>query len=426
MGSALRYNLEDIPELKELIKISVQWLFVIAPILVIGGRIVAEMHYEAAMERTIYIQKIFFISGLTLVSQLLFGHRLPIVPGPAAVLIIGIYATLESGLGTIYTSIAVSGVLLSAFALTGRVNSLQKFFTDNVVTALLLLIAFTLIPIVLEMLVSGENAIFNVFFAVTLVFSLLGIGRKLKKLWNSMILWALLTGSAVYISIFPENLAVEIPSPEVVGIFSRVNLDFSLKFDVLLLFLLCYLALAVNDVSSMYSTGKITNAEGLEKRVQRGLSITGLSNFFSGILGVIGTVNYTLSPGVIYATKSSSRFALIPTGLALIVIAFLPSIIFIFSIIPKAVVAAVFLFILCSQIAVALANAKVASEEDGFVIGFPVLISILISLLPREVFENVPYAAKAFLGNSFLIGILLVILLEHVIFRKSIDECQKR
>ncbi|MEM4456834.1 MAG: solute carrier family 23 protein, partial [Archaeoglobaceae archaeon] len=156
MGSELRYELEDVPKLRDLISISVQWLLVIAPILIIGGRIVAEMHYADAMEKTAYIQKVFFVSGLTLIAQLLIGHRLPIVLGPPAVLIVGIYATLESGLGTIYSSIAVCGIILSVFALSGKINSLQKLFTDNVITALLLLIAFSLIPLILEMLVSNK------------------------------------------------------------------------------------------------------------------------------------------------------------------------------------------------------------------------------------------------------------------------------
>ncbi|MFN3383996.1 MAG: purine/pyrimidine permease [Archaeoglobaceae archaeon] len=419
MGSDLKYDLEDVPKLKELIAISAQWLLIVAPILIIGGRVVAEMHYTEVVEKTAYIQKIFFICGITLITQILIGHRLPIVPGPAAVLIIGIYTTLESGLETIYTSIAICGILLSFFALTGKIKSLQKLFTENVVTALLLLIAFSLMPIIIEMLVSNENAVFNVFFAIVLVLSLFGAGKKLKSLQSTMILWVLLFGSLVYLSLFPNELFdLKIPELDFLGFFGKPSLGFSLRFDVLVIFLLCYLALAVNDISSIYSTAKVVNAEDSEKRVRQGVSITGFSNLISGLFGVIGTVNYTLSPGVIYATRSSSRFALIPAGFALITIAFFPMVIFFFSVIPKAVVASVFLFILCSQIAVALSKAKIESEESGLVVGFPVLVSVLISFIPGEVFESVPYAVKAFLSNSFLVGILLVILLEHVIFRK--------
>ncbi|MEM0203375.1 MAG: purine/pyrimidine permease [Archaeoglobaceae archaeon] len=424
MGSELRYELEDVPKLRDLIAISVQWLLVIAPILIIGGRIVAEMHYADAMEKTAYMQKVFFISGLTLIAQLLFGHRLPIVPGPPAVLIVGIYATLESGLGTIYSSIAVCGIILSAFALSGKINSLQKFFTENVITALLLLIAFSLIPLILEMLVSNKNAIFNVFFAIALVLALFGVGRKMRSVWDSMILLALVFGSLAYLAIFPQEFNTEMPRFEFM--FFSPNFEFSLRFDVLIVFLLCYLALAVNDISSIYSTGRIIKAENMEKRVRKGVSITGLSSLLSGLLGVIGTVNYTLSPGIIHTTKSSSRLALIPTGLALITIAFIPSIIFVFSVIPKAVVASVFLLVLCSQIAIALTRVRIDDEESGFVIGFPILVSVVISFLPPEIFGDMPYAVKAFLGNSFLIGILLVIFLEHVIFKRASIQSQKR
>lgn len=425
MQTETRYNLNDVPKIKDLTAISIQWLLVVAPILIIGGRIVAELHYTDLAEKTMYIQKIFFVSGLTLLLQLLIGHKLPIVSGPSAVLIVGIYATLNSTFEAIYTSIAICGIFLFAIAFTGKLNILNKFFTENVVTAILILIAFTLTPIILELLLSDENAAFNVFFAITLVLSVFWASRKFKGLWNFMILLSLTFGSLAYFFVFPQKLETKIPSFEPI-FFSKLNFFFSFQAEALLIFFLCYLALAVNDISSIYTTGKIINAGEFESRIKRGVSITGFSNFLSGILGVIGSVNYTLSPGIIHATKSYSRFALIPTGIALIFLSLLPSVIFVFNFIPKAVIASVFLIILCSQIAVALEKAKIDSEESGFVIGFPVLVSVVISFIPPEAFEGTHHAVKAFLGNGFLIGILSAILLEHVIFKKSYSKSQKR
>lgn len=411
----LRYELEDVPKFRDLVLISVQWLLITVPILIIGGRIVAEMHFDDAVDKMNYMQKVFLISGLTLMAQLFFGHKLPIVSGPPAVLIVGIYTTLESGFDAIYTSIAICGIVLSLIALSGKMNSLQKLFTDNVITALLLLIPFSLAPIILEMLVDGD-AIFNVLFSIAAVLTLFWVGRKIRGLWDSMVLLALVFGSVVYLAFFPLEVS-GVPRFEFLSTPSA-GFEFSLRPEVLLVFLLCYLALAVNDISSIYSTGKILNAEGLDERLKKGVSITGLFNFLSGLLGVIGTVNYTLSPGVIRATRSSARAALVPAALALIAIAFIPWIIFVFSVIPRAVVASVFLLILCHQIAVALGRLKAYEEESGIVIGFPILVGVLISFLPKDALTN-NYLAKAFLGNSFLVGIILAIFLEHVIFKRK-------
>ena len=40
--------------------------------------------------QTSYLQSVYFVLGLTMLVQAFWGHRLPLVVGPAAVLIVGI------------------------------------------------------------------------------------------------------------------------------------------------------------------------------------------------------------------------------------------------------------------------------------------------------------------------------------------------
>jgi len=163
----LEYGLNDIPPRKVLLAMSLQWFAIIAPILIIGSRIVADIQYGDSLEKTTYIQKVFFISGITLLAQLFLGHRLPIVVGPASVLIVGIYASLDSGFSSIYTSIAIGGLTLFILAITGSLDFLRKFFTEKVVSVILILVAITLSPVIMDMLISESSiAAYNLIFSI--------------------------------------------------------------------------------------------------------------------------------------------------------------------------------------------------------------------------------------------------------------------
>lgn len=415
----LRYELDEVPPKKEFLAISMQWIAVIASILIIGGRVVAEMHYESDFEKTSYLQKVFFVAGITLLLQLFFGHRLPLVVGPSAVLMVGIYASIESGVESIYTAIAIGGAILFIFAITGKLYLLKKFFTERVISVVLILVAITLIPAIMD-LILAEVPFFNLIFSIAFLISLIAFNTRVRGFWNSnLILFALLFGSAVYMLIFPQSLAIS--EFKIAGFIHSLDLNPSFRVEVIFAFLICFLALAINDLSSIYSLGEILRAGGMNKRITRGVSLTGISNMISGFFGVVGMVNYTLSPGMISATKCASRFTLVPAGLTLMIIAFIPAIISVFGAIPKAVIGSIFLYIMVSQLSLAFSMLKVEDIESGLAVGFPVLLAVLITFLPETALRSFPEVLRPILGNSFLLGVLTAILMEHMILRNRYE-----
>ena len=124
----------------------------------------------------------------------------------------------------------------------------------------------------------------------------------------------------------------------------------------------------------------------MEKRVSAGVTVTGLTNILAGFIGVIGPVNYALSTGVIASTGIASRFTLVPTGIALIVISFMPGVVSFISGIPPLIIGVVFLYIMCTQIAAGLTTAFASSSfifEDGLIIGVPLMLGLIVSFLPE-------------------------------------------
>ena len=96
-----------------------QWWIVSIPCVVIIGIIVARLHYTDQVEQIFYMQKLFGIMGLAMIVQMLWGHRLPLVIGPASVLLIGILSTVSIGVEGIYSSLMIGGGILTLLAFSG-------------------------------------------------------------------------------------------------------------------------------------------------------------------------------------------------------------------------------------------------------------------------------------------------------------------
>lgn len=402
----------------------IQWLAVSVPITIILGKIVA-VTLDRPELIVFYLQKLFLVTGITMGVQILWGHRLPLLTGPATVLLIGILASLEVGMGAINGAIMINGGLLVVLAVTGLFASLKKLFTPRVVVAILLLVAVTLTPTILNLIVPDgtHSPVKNYVFVLALVFLLFATHGRLKGIWRSTIsVWAALAGSFAYFALFGWERGIHglaafaPPVGELTPVLALPNLG------VLFSFMVCMLALSINDLGSIQAMGALTGAEEMGKRATRGLAVTGLGNVLSGLLGVVGQVNFSLSSGVVLASGCASRFALLPTAAALLCMGCSPAAIGLLSSIPLPVVAAIMIYFATAQLSSGLLMAQNANAvqrvEDGLVVGLPVVLSIVVVFLPRVTDLQVPLLLRPILTNGFVMGTLAVFLLEHIIYRK--------
>ena len=119
----MKYQLDDKPRIFPLLMYGLQWWIVSIPCVIIMGIIVVRLHFPDGGEQIFYMQKLFALMGLTMTVQVLWGHRLPLVIGPASVLLIGILATISVGINAVYTAIMVGGLLLAILAYSGFLSA---------------------------------------------------------------------------------------------------------------------------------------------------------------------------------------------------------------------------------------------------------------------------------------------------------------
>jgi xanthine/uracil permease len=425
----LKYGLDEVPPRRDTMLFGLQWLAISIPGIVILGKIVGSLHFPDATDQIVYLQKIYFVTGIMLFCQIMWGHRLPLIAGPSTVLLIGVIASAGAGLNAIYGSLAIGGILLFLVSATGLFGHIQRLFTPRVVASLLLLIALTLAPTVIKLLTTtgpGESVPANLSFAMAVALLMLLLYRRLKGMWKStLIIWSMAGASIAHFFLFsgsgePRGAAsLALVSP----FFHRLTTGLSFEPGVLISFLFCFFALAVNDISSIQSISGLLKPSEPRKRLNRGLIITGLANILSGFLGVIGTVNFSLSPGVIMASGCASRFVLIPTAAGLMALSFSPLAAGVISAIPPVVIGAMLIYVLCYQIAAGLMVAAGPGAgftlESGLTIGLPLFLGTVFSFLPEHVVHAFPLLLRPLIGNGFVVGVLASLVLEHIVFTKD-------
>ena len=413
----LKYNIDDRLPLSDLLLYAVQW-FILAVAVVATSVFVAQ---GTPADKLFYAQKLFVVMGITGFVQVVWGHRLPIVVGPAAVLLVGVLSALGSNAQSdaIYSSIAIGGVLITLLSLGKAITLLQRLFTPRIVVVILMLIAFTLSPVIKNLIfpagASTSEHHFGLVFAIVGSLVMVVLNRKLKGVAKSLVIpIALVAGSAIYYVLFP--VADFTPSAASVdGLFIG---EFTFDWSLVVAFVICYIALLINDVGSIESLGKMLQVQNMDRRLKRGIRLTGVANILAGSLGVLGPVNFSMSPGVIASTGCASRYALIPATLLLVGCSLSDRLIWILTAIPNPVIGVILLFLMGTQLAASFemlhSTRSVQSFSDGLTVGLPLMVAMLFQLMPGDI---APQVVKPLVSNGFAMGVIVVILLEHVINR---------
>jgi xanthine/uracil permease len=98
--------------------------------------------------------------------------------------------------------------------------------------------------------------------------------------------------------------------------------------------------------------------------------------------------------------------------------------------IPSSVVGAALLTAMASQIGAGISILTRSGEglegRDYLVVGLPLLLGGIVSILPHDFFRHFPPSAQTFLENGLVVGIILVLFLEHLLLRRGPRPAKKK
>ena len=419
----LKFGLNDKPRFRDMMLYSVEW-FVLAVAVVITTIFIAQ---GTPGEKVLYAQKMFVVMGGATLLQALFGHRMPLVVGPASVLLIGILTALASQGDTtntdvIYTSILLCGALLAVIAAGGLLKYIQRIFTPRIVVVIMMLLSFTLAGTIKNLIFPAhltEQHTFGLIFTVVAIPLMALLSTRLRGIIKSLVIpTSLLVGTVIYYIRFGGFNEALARFSEPSGSLIIPNLEFN--WGIITAFVFCFIALLINDVGSIQALGSMVKASDMNRRVNRGVFLTGVLNFVAGGLGVIGPVNFSLSPGVVAGSRCASRYTIMPAAILLIICGLIPQMVAVFAAIPDTIIGVILLYLMGTQLAAAfhvmVAERNVLTFNDGLIIGLPVMIALLFAIIPAEV---VPQILRPIVQNGFVMGVITVILMEHIFLKEK-------
>lgn len=419
------YDLDDRPPFHFALIYGLQWTFIAFPIVIIMTNMagaVLDLNDAGGIR---FIQLTLLTTGAFTFVQTLWGHRYPIIEGPSAALILTFILLAPYGLPAIQGGTIIGGVLLVFMVFTKQLERVLRLFTPNVVGVILMLIAFGLLSPMLTFLTGIDDAHphgdgVTTVISLCLILFIATVSYHLKGFWKTVsILIGMILGSFVFLLLGRFSWG-NLASAAWIS-FSVQWLDSTPGFHwpAAIAFACTYLAVIVNSLGSYQGLAAITDQERLPSSVNRGVFVNGISGIFCGLLGVVGTVSYSLSPGVILTNRVASRYALTYCGVILVLAAFFPKLAALLALIPMPVVGTALCVAMGGQIgaAISIIASKTITPRDYFVVGLPVLMGTLAGLFPQGLFSTLPGFLQVFLGNSLIVGIVAVLLFEHVFCR---------
>jgi uracil permease len=423
------YDLDDRLPLRLALLYAFQWAIIIFPVFITSAVLPARVLQMGPADEVRFLQLILLSSGVSTTIQCIWGHRYPIIDGPSTALLLTFLLIAPYGLPAVQAGGIAGGLLLMAAVIVVKPKRIIPIMTPNVIGVILMLVSLTLLPYLSELMSGasagssqGEASAVKFLLSVGLVLLMSAMAYRLTGFFKTVSLLAgMIIGSAVFFAIEHPSFNHLLTSswfsipPDMIPSKPKLTISAVIAFAV------SYAAVVVNSIGSIQAIANITSRDRLASAIPRGLFINGVAGVFCGLMGIIGTVSYSTSPGIVLSMRVASRFAVAWCGVLFILAAFIPKLGAIFALVPPPVVGAALCTAMGIQIGAALdiITRSGIEQRSYYIVCLPVVLGTLIGMLPQNVVNELPQAFRVFLGNGLTFGILLVLFLEHVLMRRS-------
>ncbi|MGG1664567.1 purine/pyrimidine permease [Brevibacillus sp. NRS-1366] len=436
------YKLHDKPPIGTTVLSALQWMIVAVSSSVAVPLMIGDIYGLQPDEIGNLMQQTMFFIGLASLLQVWIGHRYPMLEGPAGLWwgIFIILAQLGSSAGlhpreigqSFQVGMGMAGLLFLIFGMMGWIGKLQKWFTPLVSGTYMILLAISLCSNILTgMLGIGFQHSKEVQPGVAIVsigiVALVILIMRTKRFSSFAVLFGMVGGWLLY-AIFgwtePVRPAEHLISWPSLFFWGPPRWD----WGVVLTSMLTGFVLLTNLVTSTNVMGKATETVPTKQQYNRGGIFTGVSHLLSGFSGVVGMIPLSLAAAVIQTTRMASRLPFMLAMIGMMLIGLLPTVAHFLAALPTPVAYAAMFISYTQLLGFGLKDyVTVKMDERTITVGGgSLLIGIGVMFVPAVAWQHLPALASFLFGNGLLLGVLVCLLLEHVIFRKREDDQIKK
>ncbi|WP_134698761.1 purine/pyrimidine permease [Ammoniphilus sp. YIM 78166] len=390
---------------------------------------IAHLFHLTAQETSLFLSNTFFFVGLFSLIQVLFGHKLPIIDGPAGIWWGVIFITFQInsqlgmdklliGQGLELGFIAV-GVYLYAMGICRLTGKISALFSPLVNGVFMLIMPFSMSGTLLKGMLGLDSATsFNGKIAVSsiLLFVFILFISRLKRIkWISSfsLLIGIVMGWLLFLLLgFRENIVLE-------PLFSYPTLFFwgmpQLDWGILSVTFITGFIMLAHVTVSIQSMALVSKKEISSQVYDSTSKISGISYVLTGLSGVIGLLPLASSSSVVSLSGVFSRVPFILASILMISLGFFRGMSNILSSIPEPVIYTVLfiLFIQLVEIGFKFFELIEMNSKQLFIISFSLLLGMGVMFLPPSFIQLFHPVVGNIVGNGLVVAILCSVLLEQ-------------
>ena len=390
-GSGVRFEPDENPSLPVTIGLALQYCVLTLGPIVLTVAIVVRTAGESELFLSWAACAALLVSGITTMVQARrfgrFGSGYILLMGTSGAFIaVSVAALVQGGPGMLATLVAASAVF--QFLLASRLSLLRRIITPTVAGTVIMLIAVTVMPLVLDLVervpdgaapaAGPVTAVITL--GVTMVIVLRAAGAM--RLWGPVI--GILAGCVVagFYGLFSWDAVAAAPwfGLPVAG-WPGFDFSFGPVFWALLpAFVFVTLVGAIETIGDSVAVQRVSWREDRAtdfRGVQGAVMADGLGNFLSGLLATVPNTTYSSSVSIVEITGVAARRVGVGIGVGFCALALLPKVVAVILSVPDAIIGA-------------------------YVV---VLIAILFVLGMRIVVgDGMDYRKAAIVGVSFWVG----------------------
>lgn len=406
-----------------------QWLlFLLASAVAMPIVIGSVFHLDGA-EITGLMQRTFLTVGLASLLQALFGHRLPIMEGPAGIwvsvftVMAATGSSLSGTLQTLTTTMIFTGLfmfLLGVFKLSKRI---LPIFTPLVTGTFFFLLTVQLSGTFLEGMLGLQGSSDTIQLSkATIAFLtfLIVLGLSIfAKGWLSSyaVFIGILIGWTIFVLVNgTSGNAQDVAKFALPDLFAFGKPTFDISI-IPISFITAIISIS-NVVASVVAASQTIGLDGKDNadRVNNGTTLSGINHGLAGLFSTIANVPLATSSGFIALTGQKKKTPFIYATIILLLVAFFPPIVTFIANIPSPVANAALMASFVQLVGLAIRNItlKPLDERKVTIVGIGYLIGMGTMFLPTEVFNGLPSIIQNVMSNGLLVGTALVILLEQL------------
>ena len=431
----LKYGLEDVVPRQELPLYTLQHIVYFAAGIIVLPIAVGLYLGLSQGEIAEFLQRTFFLCGVVTLLQLSFGHRYPIIDGPAglwaSMLIVMCLVVSEMGgsLGELrrdlQLGILIAGGLVVLLAASGLIVKISKLFTPIVNGVIILLMVLQMSETFIRgaLGVTDESPAMDqkqmLVFLVTIV-AILVIAVYARGFLQSIA--TLLGVAAGWVLAVLMGLSEHRPAMEQIFSIPRMWAFGTPSFDpgVTITCVIGALVLLSMSFASLNSMAEAVGETVTDRRLSKTVLFHGVATILTGIFAVIPFMPFVSSTGVVLMTGVAARKPFRIACVCMIVFGIFSPVAAFLSSMPSTVAYAASTVVFSLILGQGLKEFQKVrlTNRESYIIGISMISGMGVMFLPDQAFSALPETVHFIASNGLVTGTILAMALEQI-FRKK-------